>query len=341
MKFILSIDTEGDNQWDHGRGLTVENIRYIPRFQELCNKYNIKTTYLVTSEVCEDEFAKEIFCDYLENEQTEVGAHLHSWTTPPFLNKSGFRYNDVNHAFATELPEDLLANKLRYLTDQIRTSFGVRPQSFRSGRYGFNENVAKLLLSNEYIVDSSVTPYVNWSALEGVPGNTGGPDFLDKRPFPYTYNIGDNTLVEIPVTIMPTRFPLNKSNVFSRYYFQNLNKSLLLKSIKSVFFRYQPLWLRPFPWMNMNLLDEIISEAERINLPFLVMIFHSSELMPNCSIYRADSESIEKLYELLEGFFTRLNSRDVHSCTLTDAAKDLLEQNPLSPETTHKPAYRY
>ena len=49
MKFIITIDTEGDNQWDHGRELTVENIRFVPRFQELCNKYHVKPTYLVTS----------------------------------------------------------------------------------------------------------------------------------------------------------------------------------------------------------------------------------------------------------------------------------------------------
>ena len=42
MKFALTIDTEGDNQWDHGRKLSVDNIKFIPRFQRLCEKYNIK-----------------------------------------------------------------------------------------------------------------------------------------------------------------------------------------------------------------------------------------------------------------------------------------------------------
>src|SRR5512133_168456 len=172
----MTIDTEGDNQWDHGRGLTVENLRSVPRFQELCKKYGIRPTYLVTSEVCEDSFAREIFSDYIDNDEAEIGAHLHPWTTPPFQNKEGYRFNDKNHAFANELPEDLLANKLRYLTDQIGTAFGVRPTSFRSGRYGFNENVAKILVNNEYLVDSSVTPYISWSSFKGVPGLSGGPD---------------------------------------------------------------------------------------------------------------------------------------------------------------------
>ena len=36
MNFIISIDTEGDNQWDHGRALTVENIKFVPGFLDLC-----------------------------------------------------------------------------------------------------------------------------------------------------------------------------------------------------------------------------------------------------------------------------------------------------------------
>jgi hypothetical protein len=322
MNFIITIDTEADNQWDHGRSLTVENIRYVPRFQDLCNKYNIKPTYLITSEVCEDGYAKEIFNEYIDNDQAEIGAHLHSWSTPPFLNKEGYRFNDKNHAFASQLPDDLLLNKLRYLTDQIGTAFGKRPTSFRSGRYGFDEKVAKALISNEYIVDSSVTPYISWSAFKGLPGeNGGGPDFMNKRPFPYRYHFDDGSLVEIPVTIMPTRFPLNKDNGLSRYYFKNVNQKIFLRSLRKIFFRYQPLWLRPLPWMGIDLLKEVVDEAMQIKLPFMVMIFHSSELMPDSSIYRTDKESIEKLYEVLEKFFILLNSKNILSVSLTEAAK--------------------
>ncbi|HEY5122967.1 MAG TPA: deacetylase, partial [Ignavibacteria bacterium] len=179
MEFIITIDTEGDNQWDHGRELTVENIRFVPRFQDLCNKYLIKPTYLVTSEVCKDNFAKEIFTDYLLTDKAEIGTHLHSWTTPPFKEKDGYRYNDLNHAFATELPEDLLTEKIKNITNQIETSFGKRPLSFRSGRFGFNGKVARILINNLYLVDSSVTPYINWLGCEGIPGGMGGPDFID------------------------------------------------------------------------------------------------------------------------------------------------------------------
>ena len=324
MKFILTIDTEADNQWDHGRELSVENIKYVPRFQDLCSKYGIKPTYLVTSEVCEDAYARNLFTGYLKNDQAEIGAHLHSWTTPPFLDKAGFRYNDSNHAFAYELPDELLNEKINNLTNQIEASFGSRPYSFRSGRYGFNEKVARMLVTYSYVVDSSVTPYTTWSYHKGIPDGIGGPDFIDKTPFPYMYNFDVGSLMEIPVTILPTRFPINTDGQFARNYFSKVDKSLALRIIRRLLFQNQPLWLRPHPRMDINLFEELINEALKIKLPYVVMMFHSSELMPGGSIYRADNDSIERLYELLEQFFVLVNGQHIQSVILTESTQNVI-----------------
>jgi hypothetical protein len=320
MKFVISIDTEGDNQWDHGREITVENIKFVPRFQNLCDKYNIRPTYLVTSEVCEDAFAREIFSEYQIKAKAEIGTHLHSWTTPPFSDREGYRYNDPNHAFATELSEDILIEKIKNLTNQVESSFGNRPRSFRSGRFGFNEILARVLSENGYLVDSSVTPFINWSLHKGIPGGTGGSDFMKSSPYPYKYNFATGSLIEVPVTILPTRFPLNRSWALANHYFSNLDKNILLKVFRKFYFRNQPLWLRPHPVMNIDMLAELLAETITKELPYIVMMFHSSELMPGCSIYRKDNESIEKLYDLLERFFVLLRDKKIDSVTLTEAA---------------------
>lgn len=320
MNFIITIDTEGDNQWDHGCALTVNNIRFIPRFQALCTKYSIKPTYLVTTEVCGDGFAKEIFSEFLSTNQAEVGAHLHSWTTPPFLDKVGYKFNDNNHPFASEIATEILAEKIKTLTIQIETSFGKRPISFRSGRYGFNENVAQILVENNYKVDSSVTPYTSWITNKGLPGGKGGPDFIHKTPTPYNYYFENKSLLEIPITILPTKFPLNKYPLLANYYFRNSNEMRWLKVLRKVYFKKQPLWLRPYEWMSRKLFNEIVEEAIRIKLPFLVMMFHSSELMAGCSIYRKDESSIERLYLQLEDLFILLNDRKIKAVTLSEAA---------------------
>ncbi len=320
MLFIITIDTEGDNQWDHGRHVTVENIKYIPRFQQLCKKYQIKPTYLVTSEICHDGYAKEIFTEYLSENVAEIGSHLHSWTTAPFVDKDGYRYNDQNHAFATDLPENLLRKKIENLTLEIEESFGIRPLSFRSGRYGFNTEVAKILAENSYLVDSSVTPFVSWARNKGINSEMGGPDFIDNTPFPYKYNFSSSSLLEIPITILPTKFPLNKNKNIASQYFRNVDKNIPLKILRKLRFQNQPLWLRPFPWMNMDSFKELYNEAKNKKLPYFVMMFHSSELMPNCSAYRSDKNDIDKLYDLLEHFFQFLKDERILSATLTEAA---------------------
>jgi hypothetical protein len=322
MQFIMTIDTEGDNQWDHGRELTVENIKYVPRFQELCNKYNVKPTYLVTSEICEDLFSREIFTDYLLSDSAEIGAHLHSWTTPPFLDHDGYRFNDKNHAFASEIPEDMMIEKIKTLTSQIESAFGKRPLSFRSGRYGFNQDVGAALADNSYLVDSSVTPYTTWKKQTGIPSGIGGPDFMENTPYPFNYHFENKKLLEIPVTILPTRLPLNRSGLLAKSYFRNVDKSIFLKIFRKLLYNNQPLWLRPHNWMNIILFKEILNEAMRIKLPFLVMMFHSSELMPGCSIYRSDENAIEKLYNLLERFFILIQHENIKCVTLTEAANN-------------------
>jgi hypothetical protein len=320
LTFIITIDTEADNQWDHGREITVENIKYIPRFQQLCKKYQIKPTYLVTSEVCRDEYAKEIFTDYLSQNTAEIGSHLHSWTTSPFLDKDGYRYNDAKHAFATELPENLLRKKIETLTLEIEESFGRRPLSFRSGRYGFNPKVARILAENSYLVDSSVTPFVSWTRNKGIQSEGGGPDFIDNTPIPYNYTFANSSLLEIPITILPTIFPLNKNKNIASQYFRNVDKNIPLRMFRKLLFKNQPLWLRPFPWINIDSFKQIYNEAINKKLPFLVMMFHSSELMPHCSAYRSDKDDINKLYDLLEQFFQFLNEESIFSVTLTEAA---------------------
>jgi hypothetical protein len=321
MKFIITIDTEGDNQWDHGRELTVENIKYVPRFQSLCEEFNIKPTYLVTSEVCDDQFARDIFSRYLSNGKAEVGAHLHSWTTPPFLESEGYRKNDSNHTFASEMPFDLINEKIKNLTDQIENSFGHRPRSFRSGRYGFNDNVALALVRNFYIVDSSITPFVSWTEQKGLPGGPGGPDFIDVSPMPFRYDFPEGSLMEIPITVLPTSFPLNKSHKLAHSYFRNVNRSLGLRLVRKLFYSDQPVWLRPTPEMTGDILKEVVMEAIDKRLPYIVMMFHSSELMPGCSKYRPDPTSVEILYGLLENLFTTLLNKHIDSVTLTEAVK--------------------
>ena len=83
--FIITIDTEGDNLWgwEEGTPIKTENILYLSRFQDLCNQYDFKPTWLSNWEMVNDDrfvtFAKK----NLARKQCEIGMHLHAWNTPP------------------------------------------------------------------------------------------------------------------------------------------------------------------------------------------------------------------------------------------------------------------
>ena len=84
-KFLISIDTEGDNlwAWKTGDKITTENARFLPRFQELCEKYGFKPTYLTNHEMANDPFFVRYFKQRNLSGKCEIGMHLHAWNSPP------------------------------------------------------------------------------------------------------------------------------------------------------------------------------------------------------------------------------------------------------------------
>jgi hypothetical protein len=323
MKLIVSIDTEADNQWDYGRPLTTRNVCYWRPFQKLCEQYGILPTYLITSEIATDPRAIAFLGPLVKTERAEVGAHLHPWTTPPFRDEPGLRFNDCVHAFPSQLDPQLLQDKLFVLTRQITQATGSPPRSFRAGRFGFNSSCAEALSFSGFEADSSVTPLVSWKHQEGMPGCRGGPDFRRKPVHP-TWIIEDsqNKLLEVPLTILltipwlrqfPSLLPLYRSLSGKLSHRASFKRRLLP----------QPLWLRPFAGTTIKHLCTVWNEAERIGLPVVVMMFHSSELMPGGSAYRPTQSSVHKLLRLLEEFFRFVQKNGGETITMTEAARML------------------
>jgi hypothetical protein len=70
----------------------------------------------------------------------------------------------------------------------------------------------------------------------------------------------------------------------------------------------------------MEHLSAVWSEAQRRGLPAVVMMFHSSELMPGSSPYRPTAGSVRQLLGLLGEFFDFVRKRGGEGLTLTEAA---------------------
>jgi hypothetical protein len=343
LDLVVTVDTEGDNQWDHGAVLGVQNADYWEAFQQVCARHGVRPTYLITSEIANDERAAGLLSSWAAAGDVEVGAHLHPWTTPPFVDRPGLRFNDPAHAFPHELPGDLLDAKLDVLTAEIDEAIGRRPTSFRAGRFGFDHRCALALLRLGYEVDSSVTPGVSWATTSGLPGGAGGPDFTGHSSTPFLIEgAGPQALLELPVTILSTHAWTMKHPAFLPLT-QGRPARLLRRLTPGSWPRPQPLWLRPtvltgrhpLPWRRRDGvavrlwsqavvtrdMEAVWRQAEIQRLPSAVMMFHSSELMPGGSPFFPDRTSVQELLRALDSFFSFARGRGARFATLTEAAR--------------------
>lgn len=311
--FLVTVDVEGDNLWARPRVITTRNAACLPRFQELCERYGLRPTYLVTYEMARSAAFRDFAQDLLRRDAGEVGAHPHAWNTPPLdpLTPDDLRYQP----YLFEYPEPVMAEKLRVLTHLLEDTFGVKVVSHRAGRWGFNEVYARLLLRHGYRVDCSVTPHISWRQHPGVPDGAGGPDYRRFPEDPYfldPHDIsrpGSSCLLEVPMTVVPSGLP-------TLGFLRERTRSVPL--LRRALDRLLPAayWLRP-DRRNLPHMLRIVHQAVRHGRVHLEFMIHSSELMPEGSPLFPSREHIERLYRQLEVLF-ELASRTCTPATLSE-----------------------
>lgn len=320
--FLITIDTEGDNLWSRSRTVTTNNASYLPRFQELCEKYRFKPTYLTNYEMANSTTFQKFGKDIIRRGVGEIGMHLHAWDMPPSyeLTKDDSR----THPYLIEYPEKIMRQKVSLMTDLLENTFGVKMLSHRAGRWSFDERYANQLIEHGYKVDCSVTPHVSWKSHLGDPEKDGGTDYTN---FPETaYFIdpldisrpGHSTLLEIPVSIMNTSSPVNKT----------LSRSLLgnISLVSRISKRLSPkIWLRP-NGTNLNQMLKYLNYALNTKRDYVEFMLHSSEFMPGGSPNFKSESAIEQLYHCLESLFAEAS---VHfaGCTLSQYFEQFTEKS--------------
>ena len=170
-RFLITIDTEGDNLWAAPHQITVRNAGFLPRFQALSETYGLRPTYLTNHEMACSEQFQAFGGDVLSRGAAEIGMHLHAWNSPPLraLTDDDYRHQP----YLIEYPELDLQEKVARLTKLLEDTFGVKMTSHRAGRWSMNEGYARVLVEHGYRVDCSVTPHVSWRESMGDPGGCG------------------------------------------------------------------------------------------------------------------------------------------------------------------------
>jgi hypothetical protein len=298
----MGIDTEADDQWSsQGRAQqSVRNAERLPALQALCDRWNVRPTYLVTHEMATKEESAAVLRDLARGGRCEIGTHLHPWSSPPF------RAEDLaRHTYPHNLPDDLLARQIEELTTTIAQTLGVRPVSYRAGRNGLDGRTLGILERLHYSVDTSVDPLFNERRKGGrtFAGAPIAPYFPDSRD---VCREGAARILEIPIT-SATQPHLPKA---LEAFYTRLPPLPYRGYLKRLGLR--PVWLRP----SYSSRSEMIALATRLaaaGQPCLNLAFHSSELLPGGSPYSPDEASVTRFLDdleaLLEHSATRLGAR--------------------------------
>jgi hypothetical protein len=310
MYIIVTIDTEED-QWGNfsHREITCNNIRKIPKLQDIFNRFGVRPTYLINYPVATDRFAIKIFTQFQKMNLCEVGMHCHPWNTPPYLKN--VKYSDT---MLCNLPYEVQYEKLHCLYNVISKNFEFCPTSFRAGRWGFGSETARAISALNIFTDSSVTPHINWNIFHG-------PDFSSYYSLPYRFNYNNikakeinGSILEIPVTIgyLQSYYKLLQGlvdNIFPKMlHFRGLlSRSRLLNLV----------WLSP----ELTELRDMIKLTENLkkrSYPVINVAFHSTSLQYGLSPFVSNYEEENNFFSKIESFFDYCNKSNFVFITLTE-----------------------
>ena len=298
--FLITIDTEGDNLWQKPDIISTDNAKYLSRFQKLAEKYYFKPTYLTNYEMAKSKEFVKFGKNVLLNNSGEIGMHLHAWSSPPHFELT--KNDHHNMPFLIEYPEEVMYNKIEFITNLLENTFDTKMRSHRAGRWAFNETYAKIINQFGYLVDCSVTPHIILDKKCNYNGEFKTISYCGYPNTPYFVDLDNinkmdssSSLLEIPLSII-----IDDETILSylrRFFSEESILNSILNHITS-----NPLILRP-DGNNLIKMKKILNNATICNWPCVELMLHSSELMPGGSPYFPHEEDIEKLYRDIEDIF--------------------------------------
>ena len=290
-KFIITIDTEGDNLWEWKQGdeITTENVKYLPRFQKLCNDFGFKPVWLTNYEMLQDSRFLEFIANIEQQKIGELGMHLHAWSTPPNYDLTVVQNGAP---YLIEYPTEIMEEKISVITNFIKLNVGVNPISHRAGRWAMDERYFKLLIKYGYKVDCSVTPHIDWSSSIGASKDSKGCNYKNYPENPYWIKNDGGKILELPVSIRKT----HKAMFDSEKPIKGIIKGIY-HAIKG-----NTIWLRP-NGRNISSMIKLVDIISKSQFDFAMATFHSSELMPGGSPTFKTKDDIENLYVTIKEIF--------------------------------------
>jgi hypothetical protein len=189
-RLCVVVDTEEEFDWSaplSRDNVEVSAIAEVDRLQAIVRPYGLKPTYVIDYPVASTMASAEKLASLALGDQCHIGAHLHPWVNPPYLERV-----EPCMSYACNLGPALERQKIAALKAAIVTNLGVEPRSYKAGRYGFGQSTAHILEELGFDVDLSVNPHMDFRS-------DGGPSFEGFEPVPSAFG-ERRRLLEMPCT---------------------------------------------------------------------------------------------------------------------------------------------
>jgi hypothetical protein len=309
QRFILTVDTEEEFDWNQPLGREGHGLAHVPRlakFQQFCESQGVVPVYLVDWPIAQSAQAAEVLRGPLADGRAEIGVQLHPWVNPPFDEEVTER-----NSFAGNLPRALERAKLFALRDAIERNFGVAPIIYRAGRYGTGPNTADLLAEAGIAIDTSVRAKFDYSAA-------GGPNYRKHPLVPYWHDDA-HTLLELPLT---TTFwgMLRRQGDF---LYPAMWRVPRLRGLLSRMGMLERIPLTP-EGVAVEEAIRGIDMALDDGLPVLVLSFHSPSISPGHTPYVRTESELDQLYDWWRRIFAYLEMRAVKPVTVAGIMQGII-----------------
>lgn len=189
-QLCVVVDTEEEFDWSapfSRDAVGVTAIDHVDRLQAVLEPHRLIPTYVIDYPVAATASSAARLAGVASSGGCHIGAHLHAWVNPPFVETVNAR-----NSYPCNLGAVLEREKISRLREAIQEHLGVTPRVYKAGRYGFGPTTAQALESLGFDVDASVNPHWDFTA-------DGGPSFEGFAPVPATFG-QTRRLLEVPCT---------------------------------------------------------------------------------------------------------------------------------------------
>ena len=323
IRYCVTVDTEEEWDWNSGypTGPTrTRNIALLPAFQTRMAAAGAAVVYFTNHAVVANPDSRAVMQELATRPNVEIGLHIHPWNTPPVASEPMVPTRD---SFLHNLPWPEAKAKLDTTLAAFRDS-GLKPTSFRGGRYSMSPQIQNHLRDAGLWVDSSVLPFNTWA-------DDGAPNYLHRGLDPVRQASrfgGDRPLWELPLTYGYTRRAQSFWDRTLKLADSKLGRALRVTGILDRSGVVSRAWLNFENPLGDRML-QFLAVLRRLRPPFVSFTLHSSSLLVGGSPYNRTESDVARMLDRAETVLNTVRSwPEFRPATMTEIATHL--------ETTHR-----